>query len=279
MDTNDSTRNVVADGFYDCVVTGVRRQEKHFGKDCTMHLILSIGVRPESDDNAEIFYAELPVIFTVGKPWDFYDRAANKSVNRPCTSKDVAEAWEYAEKVFPAWAKHNAELPDGATTRDSIAWFDGCRETKVRAKLVNRLWSSGDKSGVAHDATLYAANSQTNVSDSFDMAFDKSLQASGIKIGKAAKKATAPAKPDSKPAVKPSAPAAKPNPPKPAAPAKTYTSDDSWNAYEENQKKVDPNGDKYWERVAEVTGKDAADWESFTSADWEKCVREFGMPF
>lgn len=280
---NESTRNPVADGVYDCIVTGVRRQEKHFGKDAKIHFILSIGVRPEDDENAEIFYAELPVIFTVGQPWDFYDKAQNKSVVRKCTSQDVADAWAYAERVFPDWAKHNSGLDEDATLRDSIAWFDAsCRDTKVRAKLKNRPYTSQDgEEKYAHDATLYAASTTSSVADDFDAAFGKSLMVSGIRIGRSAAKA------DKKPvaaSAKPAAPKETPAAPKapkaaPAAPApktaKVYTKDDAWGAYEEHQSKVDPLGEKFWDRCAEAVGKDASEWESYTSADWEKCVSAF----
>lgn len=283
---NNSTKHNVTDGTYDCILTGyVKRQEKSWGKDCSKHFILSIAVRPADDEDAETYFAELPLVYKVGEDFGFYDKQTNKSVVRKATSADTSAAIDYAKKVFPAWSEYIEQLPDNATMKDAFAWFtDGhCKDSPCRAKLTNRQYEDKNthETKIAHDAILYAAGGAVSLDD-FDKDFGASLKASGFKIGTKVKKAVKAAA-TAQTATVTSAPAAKssaPKPPTPPAPPtapsadpnKEYTGEDSWNAYEKNCTKNDPDGSKYWGLVKQLTGKEPADYASFTSEDWKKCI-------
>ena len=272
------TRHNVADGTYDCILTGyVKRQEKSWGKDCSKHFILSVAVRPAYDEDAETYFAELPLVYKVGEQFGFYDKAMNKNVVRSVTSADTAQAIDYAKKVFPAWAEFVEQLPDNATMKDAFAWFtDGtCNGAECRAKLTNREYEDKNthETKIAHDAVLYAAGGAVSLDD-FDMAFGASLKASGFKIGSKVKKAAktasvASAATTTKPRLRPPTP---PAPPSAPSVDKEYTGEDSWNAYEKNCIKNDPSGSKYWGLVKQVTCKEPSDYASFTSEDWKKCI-------
>ena len=276
--SEENTKHNVADGTYDCVLTGyVKRQEKSWGKDCSKHFILSVAIRPADDEDAEAYFAELPLVYKVGEDFGFYDKATNKNVVRKATSADTAAAIDYAKKLFPAWSEYIEQLPDNATMKDAFAWFtDGaCKDSPCRAKLTNRKYEDRNtrETKIAHDATLYAAGGIVSLDD-FDKDFGSSLKASGFKIGTKVKKAV-------KAVVAASAPTPSPKPPTPPAPPaapsapttkKELTNDDSWAAYEKNCIKNDPNGDKYWDLVKKITGKDPSEYDKFTSEDWKKCI-------
>ena len=298
----ENNRHNVADRTYDCVLTGyVKRQEKTWGKDCSKHFILSVAVRPADDEDAEAYFAELPLVYKVGEDFGFYDKATNRNVVRKATSADTSAAIDYAKKVFPAWAEFIEQLPDNATMKDAFVWFtDGaCKGSPCRAKLTNREYEDRNthEMKIAHDAVLYAAGGNVSLDD-FDKDFGASLKASGFKIGKIAKKvlkdcvsakklikkakdleydsvkANNEAKEATETALESFEELRKVVPNIPPIPRneENYTGEDSWNAYEKNCIKNDPNGAKYWSLVSEVVGKDSADYESFTSDDWKKCV-------
>ncbi len=272
------TRNEVQDGYFDCVIVSAKRADS---EKALKHFVVSIGVRVADDPDAEAYWGNLPLCFGVGEPWKFYDRNAKANVERPATQEDTTAAWEFARKCFPDWAKYCDELDENAGLKAAIEWFgsEASKAVICHCKLTNR--DGQDAQGNAkrkHYASFWEPKKGVTVADDDNTRFANALAASGIVIGrkvaKAAKASGAPVPAAKKPAP---APATRKAPPKPAS--KVYRYDDVWAVYEKFQKRVDPDGSNYWNRVAEITGKDAADWESFTNEDWRKCVEAFTQDF
>lgn len=273
MNNEKKTYNEVEDGVYDCVIVSAKRAD---GEKAIKHFIVSLGIRKADDEDAAAYWCNLPLCFGEGETWNFFDSVRKINAARPATVADTTAAWEHARKCFPDWAKYCDELDEEAGLKAAIEWFgsDASKEVVVRAKLTNRDGEDAKGNPTRkHYASIYEAKTGVVVDDDDNTRFEKALAASGVMIGrKAAKAAREKEKVEGeerKKAVPPSP--AKKNPPKPGK----FTSDDSWKAYEEGQKKVDPDGTHYWDRVAEITGKDAADWETFTSEDWRKCCDAF----
>lgn len=261
-DSTEKRNEVPSSEVYNCVLTGfAKKNERVFGRDATQHLILSIGVAPEGVENAETYYADVPLIYTPGLDWEFYDPAKRGMVTRKTVSNDTLNALEYARKCFPDWAEYCDSLPED-DFKSAIAWFgsETSRGARARAKLVNETYTGRDgNSKRAHRATCYEVKQLSVVNDDFDAQFGKALKASGVKIGKAKSIAA-----------KPKAPAA---PDVPAA--KGATREEVWDFYSVTLVRTDPNGAKFYPRCAEIIGKPVETWDTWTAAEWGKCLAEF----
>ena len=256
-----------------------RRSLKVFGRDCTQHYVLSIGVK--NPDTDVTHYADLPLVLKPGTEWGFYDKETNTSVVRNVTTADTNAAIQHARKVFPAWAEYVDSLQEGSSYADAFRWFDdnAGKGVMVAASFDERTYSVNGETKVAHGATLYE---QFNAAmpDDFDALFGKSLKAAGVKLGKAAAKAAASV--SSKPAAKTEA-ALPPEPPATTAPddGRVYTFNDAWAAYNDGGHMAnDPQGLKFYDRCAEIVGKAKNTYKTWTSKDWKKITDEFlPIPF
>ena len=256
-----------------------RRSLKVFGRDCTQHYVLSIGVK--NPDTDVTHYADLPLVLKPGAEWGFYDKETNASVVRNTTTADTNAAIQHARKVFPAWADYVDSLQEGSSYADAFRWFDdnAGKGVMVATSFDERTYSVNGETKVAHGATLYE---QFNAAmpDDFDALFGKSLKAAGVKLGKAAAKAAAsvPSKPVAK-----NAAAIPPEPPATTAPddGRVYTFNDAWAAYNDGGYMAnDPQGLKFYDRCAEIVGKAKNTYKTWTSKDWKKITGEFlPMPF
>lgn len=256
-------------------VVSVRRATKVYGRDCSQHYVLRIGLKnPATGDT---HYADLPLIFTAGLDWAFYDKDKKVSVSRKLTTKDTADAVEHARRVFPDWAKFVDALPADAAPSQAFGWFDANADTGITVDAAFSERGYTDAGGVAktaYDATMYE-QFEAALPDDFDATFAKTLRASNVKLGKAAKVAAA---------------AVAALPPAPVAPTATTatqgsgdappTQADAWNAYIRGvHGKEDPAGADFWNEVKRATGKNPNNLAAFTADDWRLCVKDFGLPF
>lgn len=263
-------------------VVSVRRTMKTYGRDCSPHFIISVGVR--NSETGNVHYADLPLIYTAGLKWAFYDRDKKMSVERSITAKDTADAIAHARKVFPGWAEYVDALPEDAAPSEAFSWFDANANTGVvvEAAFTERTYRGADgEDRTAYEATLYEQFAAAMPTD-FDAQFAKALRASNVKLGKAAKGA---ARPSAAATANPGGPAAlAPSVPMGAATVagggKVYTKEGAWAAYVAGGlTKQDPKGEAFWPQVMKATGKTNAEIMSFTSDDWKKAVDMFSLPF
>lgn len=193
-------------------------------------------------------------------------------MKRKATTADTMKAIEYAKKCIPEWADYIAGLPDDAQFATAFEWFNDIPDgVTVRANVKAPREYDGK---LYYEATIYERGGAGAVTDACDFmsAFGKSLKAAGFKVGGgSASKATSQAKP------KPPAPPVS----KPVANQahKAYTSEDAWETYQKFCMANDPNGANYWPQVESIVGKPSAQWKSFTSDDWKKCIEAFCQPF
>lgn len=260
-------------------VVSVRRATKVYGRDCSQHYVLRIGLKNPATGNTH--YADLPLIFTAGLDWAFYDKDKKMSVSRKLTTKDTADAIEHARRVFPDWAKFVDALPEDAAPSEAFGWFDANADTGIRVDAAfserNYRDATSGEEKTAYDATMYEQFEAALPSD-FDAMFAKSLRAANVKLGKMAKAATCAAGATGasatgattpKPPVAPSADAGKP-----------LTQSDAWEAYiRGGSGTADPSGANFWNEVRRVTGKNPANLKAFTAEDWRACVVNFNLPF
>lgn len=270
----------VPNGFYDCVLTGWgKRTDKSYGRDATPHYIVTVGLRKADDPDAQMFFAEIPLVFKVGLEWGFWNDQTEMNEVRKTTAKDTADAIEYARKCFPAWAEFVDALPEGTKPSVALGWFgsDASVGATCRAKLKNRSYEVDGEAKVAHEARVYEVKSFSVMTDDFDATFSNALTAAKVKFGKAAKSAAqSKAKTAAKSApVAPSAPAAPSDGAPSLPPPRVFTNDDAWKAYADHRLGHGYTKEQYWGEVAKAVGKPASAYKTYTSKDWEKCVAAF----
>lgn len=285
-------------------VVSVRRAQKVYGRDCSQHFVLTLGVK--NPETGAVHYADLPLIFTAGLDWAFYDRDSKMSVARKLTAKDTADAIAHARKVFPDWAAYVDALPEDAAPSEAFAWFFANADTGVTvdAAFSERTYTAKDGGEkTAYEATVYEQFNDRAMPGDFDAQFARALKASNVKLGKAARGAArlpmtggargagaggavggvkppdagAPGTGQAQGGAQGQGGTGVPPPP-PDAEKKKLDYQSVFPIYVETHPD-DPKGERFWEAVRCASGRDTADWREFTQGDWQKCVDAFRLPF
>lgn len=286
----------------------VRRAQFCYGRDATPHFILRIGVKNPA--TGATHYADLPLIYTPGADWAFYDKTSGTSKARKTVVADTADAIARARRIFPQWAAYVDSLNEDAPPSEAFRWFDdnAGKGVTVSASFSERGYTSADgEAKTALEAQLYEQFEEALPGD-FDERFAKVLKASSVRLGFGAKsgggKVGAAAGAGGAAAVSPrvdapapqvgGAPGAQgggagspsasgggaPKPPRIVAHAGADGKEDAWRAYSEGGCLArDSEGKLFWHEVARITERPAKDWVRFTAEDWQKCIDVFLMPF
>lgn len=166
----------------------VRRAQFVYGRDAAAHFILRVGVK--NPETGATHYADLPLIYTPGADWAFYDKASGTSKARKTVAKDTADAIARARRIFPQWAEYVDALPEDAAPSEAFRWFDdnAGKGVMVDAAFTERDYTTAEgEAKTSLDAQLFEQFEEA-LPDDFDARFAKVLKASEFKLGVGAKK-------------------------------------------------------------------------------------------
>lgn len=247
MDDNDNEVR-----FESVTITKIEQTGYYFGRPCGDHLVIRIyGSDAAGNDYEDV----IPVMLQDGKPWEF-----TRGNEREVTEDDQRECVKRIQEIFPTLGVEFT----GESIRKFLAALAAGGVT-ANAKIDGKTYT--DKEGKDHANMHLCKPGKAFATDWLD------------NLGKAVAK-TAPKMP---PKTAPKKTAAKPKPPAPKMPPKPAKTVDQLReealaAYEKTRTD-DPSGERYYERAAEIVGKDVYSWESWDAADWTKIVEAFEMPF
>lgn len=166
----------------------VRRAQFVYGRDAAAHFILRVGVK--NPETGATHHADLPLIYTPGEDWAFYDKASGTSKARKTVAKDTADAIARARRIFPQWAEYVDALPEDAAPSEAFRWFDdnAGKGVMVDAAFTERSYTTAEgEEKTSLDAQLFEQFEEA-LPDDFDARFAKVLKASEFKLGVGAKK-------------------------------------------------------------------------------------------